>query len=163
MLGVWVEQEGMGEFMKVKLLFIGLLFGICGCAESPERHLNRVHKHKLKSSVPAYAEGYRDGCASGYYLAGDRHYMFRKNALRTQQDTLYSRGWRDGHQICHHEAKEKQFSKEQLHNRIYHRGHSSGDSGFSRMGGGSQGELTSHDGGHLHTEEEHAIWETLKK
>src|SRR6476620_2017654 len=123
----------MGGFMKVRLLFIGLLLGICGCAESPERHLNRVHKHKLKNSTPAYAEGYKDGCASGHYMAGDKRYVFRKNALRTQQDTLYSRGWRDGHQICLHEAREKMASKERMHNRIFHRGHSQ-RSEFSRVG-----------------------------
>jgi hypothetical protein len=144
----------MGGFMKVKLLFIGLLLGICGCAESPERHLNRVHKHKLRSTTPAYAEGYKDGCASGHYMAGDQHYVFRKNALRTQQDTLYSKGWRDGHQICLHEAKEKQASKERLHNRIYHRGHSQHPE-FSGANDDTQG---SHRSG-----EEHAIWETLKK
>jgi hypothetical protein len=153
----------MGDFMKVKLLFFGLLLGICGCAESPERHLNRVHRHKLKSSVPAYAEGYREGCASGYYLAGDQRYVFRKNALRTQQDTLYSRGWRDGHEVCLHEAKEKQLSKERLHNRIYHRGHRPSEAEFSRMGNGSGGDWEPQNSGHVQTEEEHAIWETLKK
>jgi hypothetical protein len=152
-LGLGIGRTG--EFMKVKLLFISLLLGISGCAESPERHLNRVHKHKLKNSAPAYAEGYKDGCASGNYLAGDKRYAFKKNALRTQQDTLYSRGWRDGQHICHHEARERLSSNERLHNRIYHRGQSQ-HSTFSRTGDAEHG-------GSLHTEEEYAIWETLKK
>ncbi|MEY3182031.1 MAG: hypothetical protein RLZ35_16 [Pseudomonadota bacterium] len=152
-----VNEQETGVNMKVRLLFFALLFGLFGCADSPERHLKRVHQQQLKHSTPSYAQGYKDGCSSAYYLVGYKTYTFQKNALRTQQDTLYSKGWREGHQRCLSEAKDKKISKERLHNRLYHgraKWHEdvSDNDAYPRQGGYVP-----------RTAEEQEIWESLKK
>jgi hypothetical protein len=138
--------------MKVRsLLMLGFLLGVCACAESPERHLNRVHKQNLENSVPSYADGYRDGCASAHQLLGEEGYVYRKDALRTQQDTLYSKGWQAGHRTCLQAGKKKQLSRERLHNRLYHGGRSTYIKTEVIEDWDDQ------------SEEERAVWETLKK
>ena len=146
--------------MKVKLLFMGLLLGLSACVESPDQRLSRVYNHTLKSNAPAYAQGYRDGCASGYHLAGDERYSYRKSALRTQQEPLYSRGWRDAYPVCLREAKEEKADRDRLHNRIYHGGRNPHPDETDGYDGHGDGRRLSE----IHqTEEEREIWEGLKK
>ena len=48
----------------------------------------------------AYRTGYRDGCDSGYAVAGNTHYRFAEDAQRAETDALYRRGWTIGFAQC---------------------------------------------------------------
>lgn len=49
---------------------------------------------------PAYAEGYKDGCASGKEAAGGLFAEARKDENRYGTDNQYTQGWDDGFEEC---------------------------------------------------------------
>lgn len=49
---------------------------------------------------PQYADGYKDGCASGQSAAGNPYAKFAKDVARFNADKLYSQGWNDGFGVC---------------------------------------------------------------
>jgi len=48
----------------------------------------------------AYKDGYRQGCDSGYFQAGDSFYRFSKNVRRYSNNDFYRQGWDDGSMAC---------------------------------------------------------------
>lgn len=52
------------------------------------------------AAPPAYADGYRAGCNSGYVAAGHPYYAFTKDLDRFETEALYQAGWNDGFAVC---------------------------------------------------------------
>lgn len=52
------------------------------------------------NSSPAYADGYRDGCANGSSTASNRTDTFVRDDQRYLNDPEYARGWRSGNREC---------------------------------------------------------------
>jgi hypothetical protein len=48
----------------------------------------------------AYADGYDDGCKSGYFAAGDSNYKLERDVTRYGYDAQYAQGWNDGFGAC---------------------------------------------------------------
>lgn len=57
--------------------------------------------------TPAYAEGYKDGCASGRASQGSVFDFEKKNASRFESDKQYAQGWTDAFQKCAYEQTQK--------------------------------------------------------
>lgn len=49
---------------------------------------------------PAYQDGFRDGCSSGYAAAGTLAYQWTKDVERAMEDKLYATGWADAYDRC---------------------------------------------------------------
>ena len=49
---------------------------------------------------PAYREGWRDGCESAYFAAGDISHEWRNDVARAEFDTQYKTGWSYGFFAC---------------------------------------------------------------
>lgn len=54
----------------------------------------------LANSTPAYAAGYKDGCASGTARASNQTGAFVRDEQRFLNDTDYGSGWRNGNRQC---------------------------------------------------------------
>jgi len=106
--------------MKVKLqILISLLFGLLSACTGldPERYLSNKQSFMInQGNPPSYAEGYIDGCSAGRRLAGDKHFIYRKNATRFDKEALYAKGWQDGQINCRNEVLEEEqfFLKEKI-------------------------------------------------
>ena len=48
----------------------------------------------------AYKVGFRDGCDSGRVSAGNTSFIFKKDVVRFDEDSLYQQGWTDGYNRC---------------------------------------------------------------
>ena len=69
-----------------------------GCATQKET--------MIKQGYPlAYAEGFDDGCHSGYKAGGNMFEKFRKDIRRFEQDRQYAQGWSDGFRQCESEQE----------------------------------------------------------
>lgn len=56
--------------------------------------------------TPAYADGYKDGCASGRVSQGSMFDYERKNTSRFNSDEQYAQGWTDAFQKCAYEQSQ---------------------------------------------------------
>lgn len=81
--------------MKIIYLIL-LIFILVSCTTS----MNNVDRQVGFSQPPAYKQGYRDGCDSGYVAAGHPYYRFSKDVTRFRNDELYQQGWQDGFSVC---------------------------------------------------------------
>lgn len=52
------------------------------------------------SGPPAYREGWRDGCESAQFAAGDISHAWRNDVARAEFDTQYKTGWTHGFDNC---------------------------------------------------------------
>lgn len=75
------------------LLTTGLLAGCVTNPNSPEMRMTR-------GQPPEYADGFRNGCDSGYVAAGHPYYRASKDVRRMLDDKLYAMGWNDGFAQC---------------------------------------------------------------
>jgi hypothetical protein len=57
--------------------------------------------------TPAYADGYKDGCASGRASHGGMFDFEKKNTSRFDSDKQYAQGWTDAFQKCAYEQSQK--------------------------------------------------------
>lgn len=152
------------RFLKVKLLFWVALLAIMGCAPAPEEHIYRVHRGQVKAGMDsAYAQGYADGCSSAWYLEGFREYPFRKNAVRTQHDAQYARGWREGHRVCLAEAKQEASKNRHGSRRFFLRNSSSSEDYEGPGPARYKREEIRPDDEDIYRSEQEAIWEELRK
>lgn len=70
-------------------------FVFIGCAP-----VASVTAQNTSGQPPAYVDGYRDGCGSGYVAAGHSYAKFAKNIDRFIADQVYKIGWEDGFATC---------------------------------------------------------------
>ena len=60
----------------------------------------------IKQGYPlAYAEGFDDGCHSGYKAGGNMFEHFKKDTRRFDHDRQYAQGWSDGFRQCESEQE----------------------------------------------------------
>lgn len=60
----------------------------------------------IKEGYPlSYAEGFDDGCHSGYKAGGNMFEQFKKDVRRFEGDTQYAQGWSDGFRQCESEQE----------------------------------------------------------
>lgn len=52
------------------------------------------------NSSPAYADGYRDGCANGSSIASNINGIVVRDEQRYLNDSEYARAWRAGNRKC---------------------------------------------------------------
>ena len=90
--------------------------GTAGCVVQPSSHAfltMQYERHLREGYPPLYAEGYRDGCASGRSLTGDKQLEFRQNKLYGENPS-YAEGWRIGRVNCQNqyliEVRERNLS-----------------------------------------------------
>jgi hypothetical protein len=57
--------------------------------------------------TPAYADGYKDGCASGRVSQGSMFDFERRNTSRFDSDKQYAQGWTDAFQKCAYEQSQR--------------------------------------------------------
>ncbi|EGR0065328.1 hypothetical protein FR276_07445 [Vibrio parahaemolyticus] len=81
-------------------VFVIYLFtlGLLGCASTKD---NMV----VKGFPVQYAEGFDDGCHSGYKAAGSLFDEFKKDISRFNSDKKYAQGWSDGFRQCESEQE----------------------------------------------------------
>ncbi|WP_257970097.1 hypothetical protein [Vibrio parahaemolyticus] len=81
-------------------VFVISLFtlGLLGCASTKD---NMV----AKGFPVQYAEGFDDGCYSGYKAAGSLFDEFKKDISRFNSDKKYAQGWSDGFRQCESEQE----------------------------------------------------------
>ncbi|TOI92679.1 hypothetical protein [Vibrio parahaemolyticus] len=81
-------------------VFVISLFtlGLLGCASTKD---NMV----AKGFPVQYAEGFDDGCHSGYKAAGSLFDEFKKDISRFNSDKKYAQGWSDGFRQCESEQE----------------------------------------------------------
>ena len=81
----------------MKLIILVALIGIpaAGCAP-----VASVTARNTAGQPPEYAQGYSDGCGSGYVAAGHPYARTMKDVRRFLDDKLYSMGWTDGFNNC---------------------------------------------------------------
>ncbi|CAI2326829.1 hypothetical protein [Vibrio parahaemolyticus] len=81
-------------------VFVVSLFtlGLLGCASTKD---NMV----AKGFSVQYAEGFDDGCHSGYKAAGSLFDEFKKDISRFNSDKKYAQGWSDGFRQCESEQE----------------------------------------------------------
>lgn len=80
--------------MKAFLIAAGLVVFIAGCAANQGQHA------MLQGQPPAYQDGFRPGCSSGYAASGNPYYRPSKDVQRMLDDKLYAMGWNDGFAHC---------------------------------------------------------------
>jgi len=149
-------------FKKVDLIICSLtLLGLSACAITPERHLGRAYEQQIQAGQsPSYAEGYSDGCSSGWYLEGNREFPYRRDAMRTQNDSAYVRGWAEGHRVCLMQAK-KTLAKSKSRKRFFYQ-----QSEVDLEGPGPsryEYEQIRPNQDDIYRDEQEAIWEELRK
>ncbi|HLD67652.1 MAG TPA: hypothetical protein VJA19_16605 [Pseudomonas sp.] len=76
--------------VALALLWIGLL---AGCQSTQDVLLRQGY-------LPAFAEGFQDGCQSGQQAAGAITGGYRKNVPLYLSSAQYAEGWGDGFQQC---------------------------------------------------------------
>lgn len=77
--------------MSARLLFlIGISALLNGCSLDVLR----------TNSSPAYADGYRDGCATGSSIASNINGLVVRDEQRYLKDAEYARAWRAGSRKC---------------------------------------------------------------
>lgn len=85
-----------GVFKIALLVCAALLgFGQAGCAP-----VDRVTDRNTVGQPPAYVDGYRDGCGSGYVATGHLYASAAKDVERYISDQVYKIGWDDGFATC---------------------------------------------------------------
>lgn len=73
-----------------------MAFTLVGCA-------TKAGSRDMQMTVgqpPEYADGFRDGCDSGYVASGHPYYKAKKDVQRSLDDKLYAMGWNDGFANC---------------------------------------------------------------
>lgn len=83
------------KFFSLLALFSSVLF-VPGCAAP----VNSVTDMNTKGQPPAYVEGYRAGCGSGYVAGGHPYASAAKDVNRYLSDQVYKVGWDDGFATC---------------------------------------------------------------
>jgi hypothetical protein len=92
--------ESMGAIMKRRhLVLSGVMMStaLLGCQTDPDPATAQLRK---EGRSPAYVDGYKDGCQSGYFAAGDPKFKLVKDATRFNYDTQYVQGWNVGFSAC---------------------------------------------------------------
>jgi hypothetical protein len=95
--------------MNRAAIILSLLW-VAGCAS---QHLVQIRGELHQKGVSdEFADGYVDGCSSGYHDAGNYHYDFSKDMPRYDSQPFYSEGWDEGYQKCKtkHESLEETFN-----------------------------------------------------
>lgn len=62
----------------------------------------------IPAGPPAYQDGYRDGCNSGYADAFRPHHeqAYRVDRARFDSDADYKRGWQEAYAKCYQEERD---------------------------------------------------------
>ena len=71
------------------LIAVSLLIPLSGCSDP-----------LLRNATPAFADGHKDGCASGSDGATDRAGLLVRDSKRYNADAEYTRGWQLGNREC---------------------------------------------------------------
>jgi hypothetical protein len=66
---------------------------------------------RVKDEPPAYQEGYKAGCSSGYVAGGSLVHSFKRDSDRLLKDKNYDGGWKKGYSECKNDFREMCKSK----------------------------------------------------
>jgi hypothetical protein len=82
-----------------RVIFPGIVMSIAlmGCQTDPDAATAQLRK---EGRSPAYVDGYKDGCQSGYFAAGDPKFKLVRDTTRFNYDTQYVQGWNVGFSAC---------------------------------------------------------------
>ena len=82
--------------MRLTLLAM-LLLGGCAALDA---QIMDFQMRGLENKPAAFKDGYRAGCASGLWSAGDMHYRQTKDVVRYDNDAEYADGWEQAFKAC---------------------------------------------------------------
>ncbi|WP_200763705.1 hypothetical protein [Nitrosophilus alvini] len=78
--------------MKYMILGIATFFLLSGCT---------VKYENIYSKLPAFQEGYKDGCESGEEAASNSFSQKKIDIKRYNNDSVYKEGWDEGYYDCY--------------------------------------------------------------
>lgn len=78
------------------LATVATLLAFTGCSTK----LGSNEMRMTQGQPPEYADGFKNGCDSGYVAAGHPYYRASKDVRRMIDDKFYGMGWNDGFTQC---------------------------------------------------------------